>query len=100
MFESRVFIYSRYFAFILLGAITAYAVYSISSSEWSEVSAYWVSHSGIIPLLILVSIVDVVLECLAWMWVYHRFHVRVFDRIGVLAEDSDHRAKVTTPVLG
>lgn len=85
MLSSRLFAFSRYLAYILLGLMTLYAVYRLMTGDWSDVSRFWVTHGEIIPLLILISVVDVALEGLAWMWVYHRFDVRAFDRIGALA---------------
>jgi len=85
MLDSRAFRYSRYFAFLLLGAISIYALYQITTGDLSEVSAFWTQHGEIIPILILISVFDVFLEGLAWAWVYHRFDVPVFDRVGALA---------------
>lgn len=65
--------------------MSAYALYRLTTGDWSDVSQFWVSHSKILPLLVLISVVDVALECVAWMWIYHRFDVRVFDRVGTLA---------------
>jgi len=85
MLSSRVYKFSRYLAFGVLAAVTLYALYKLASGDMSEVSAFWAQHGEIIPLLILISVVDVLLEGLAWAWVYHRFNVPVFDRIGALA---------------
>ena len=85
MLNSRAFTYSRYIAFLLLGTISIYALYELTTGDWSDVSAFWASHGEIIPILILISVVDVLLEGLAWAWVYHRFGVPVFDRVGALA---------------
>lgn len=85
MFDSRLFRYSRIFAFLLLGIITLYGVYKLINSDITEVSSFWKRHGEIIPLLILISVFDVILECLSWMWVYRRFGVKVVDRVGVLA---------------
>jgi len=84
MLSSSLFTYSRYLAFLLLGAMSTYAVFRLATGDWTEVSQFWVSRGAIIPTLILISVVDVILEGLAWAWVYHRFEVQTFDRIGVL----------------
>ncbi|MCJ7593104.1 MAG: flippase-like domain-containing protein [Woeseiaceae bacterium] len=85
MLQSRLFAYSRYFSFLLLGVISIYALYRLATGDWSEVSSFWASRGEIIPLLILISVIDVALEGLAWAWVYHRFQIRVFDSVGTLA---------------
>jgi len=85
MTGSRFFTQARYLAFLLLGAMTVYAVYRLATGDFTEVSQFWFSRGAIIPTLILISVVDVALEGLAWAWVYHRFEVKTFDRIGFLA---------------
>ena len=82
---SRHFTIARYVAFLLLGVMSVYAVYSVATGDWSEVSQFWVGRGAIIPVLILISIADVMLEGVAWAWVYHRFSIKSFDRIGFLA---------------
>jgi len=79
------FTYSRYVAFLILGAISAYAVYRLATGDWNEVSKFWADRGAIIPILILISVIDVILEGLTWAWVYCRFGIRTFDRIGALA---------------
>jgi hypothetical protein len=98
--ESKLFRYSRILAFILLGAMTVYGLYRLMNSDWAEVSAYWKSHGEIIPILIGISILDVTLECLAWMWIYHRFGIKVFDRIGALAFLSGRAGLLMPAQLG
>jgi len=98
--EYKLFRYSRILAFFLLGAITVYGLYRLMNSDWAEVSAYWKSHGEIIPILIGISILDVTLECLAWMWVYHRFGIRVFDRVGALAFLSGRAGLLMPAQLG
>ena len=97
---SRLFRYSRIFAFFLLGAVTVYGVLQLVNSDWAEVSAYWKDHGEIIPVLVLISVLDVVLECLAWMWVYHRFGIKVLDRVGALAFLSGRAGLLMPAQLG
>ena len=85
MLQSRIYHYSRYLAFFILAVISAYAVYEVSTGDWADVKAFWAAHAGIIPLLIFISVFDVALEGLGWAWVYHRFGIRTFDKIGFLA---------------
>lgn len=85
MLSSRLYTYSRYIAFIILAAISAFAVYSLATGDWNAVSDFWAHRGQIVPALILISIIDVLLEGLAWGWVYHRFEIRTFDRVGALS---------------
>lgn len=100
MFESRLFQLSRVIAFIILGVVTLYGAYTLLNSDWSQVSAYWKDNAQIIPLLIAVSVFDVALECVAWMWVYHRFGARAFDRVGILAFVSGRAGLLMPAQLG
>lgn len=85
MLQSRIYHYSRYLAFLILAVISAYAVYELSTGDWDDVKTFWAAHAGIIPLLIFISVFDVALEGLGWAWVYHRFGITTFDKIGFLA---------------
>lgn len=85
MLESRLFKFGRILAFVILAIVTIYGIYGLVTGHWTDVTAYWRANTGIIPLLIGISVLDVVLEGLAWMWVYHRFGLKVFDRVGILA---------------
>lgn len=71
--------YTRLTAFVLLGAVTLFGVYRFATGDWNDVVAYWRDNLSIIPLLILISMIDVALEGVAWMWVYHRFQIRALD---------------------
>jgi len=80
--KARIIKYTRVSAFILLAVMTVFGVYEFATGDWSDVIAYWRQNLAIIPLLILISVIDVALEGIAWMWVYHRFNIRAFDRGG------------------
>ena len=56
------------------------AAYRFMIGDWTAVIAYWRGRLTIIPLLAAISVIDVALEGVAWMWVYHRFQIRSFDR--------------------
>lgn len=81
--KDRIIKYTRYTGFVFLAVITAFGIYRFLTGDWTDVIAYWERHLEVIPLLLAVSMVDVALEGLAWMWVYHRFGIRVFDRGGL-----------------
>lgn len=70
-------------AFVLLAVVTVLGIYGFMTGDWTMVIAYWREHIEIIPLLIGFSILDVALEGVAWMWVYHRFQIPAFDRAGL-----------------
>jgi hypothetical protein len=72
--------YTRLTAFVLLGVVTVFGIYRFMIGDWSDVIAYWRSHLSVIPLLAAISTIDVMLEGVAWMWVYHRFKIQSFDR--------------------
>jgi glycosyltransferase 2 family protein len=74
--------YTRLTAFVLLGVVTLYGVYRFMIGDWTDVITYWRGHLAIIPMLAAISVIDVALEGIAWMWVYHRFQIRSFDKGG------------------
>jgi hypothetical protein len=74
--------YTRLAAFVLLAAVTLFGVYRFMTGDWTHVIVYWRDHLAIIPLLAAISMIDVALEGVAWIWVYHRFQIRSFDRGG------------------
>lgn len=77
--------YSRLAAFILLAIVTAYGLFSFVTGDWSDVVSFWRDNWDMIPLLVLLSVLDVLLEGIAWTWTYHRFGIRSLDRSGFLA---------------
>ena len=77
--------YARLLAFLTLAVLTVYGGYRFITGDWTDVTAYWRDHLEIIPLLVVLSIIDVALEGVAWMWVYERFNIRAFDRGGSYA---------------
>lgn len=72
--------YTRLVAFVLLGVLTLFGIYRFMTGDWTHVIAYWEGHLRVIPLLAAISVIDVAMEGTAWMWVYHRFRIRSFDR--------------------
>ena len=80
--RARIVNYARWAAFLLLAVVTVYGAYRFLTGDWSMVIGFWRDNLEIVPLLVGFSLVDVVLEGLAWMWVYHRFDIRAFDRGG------------------
>ncbi|MEE9159190.1 MAG: lysylphosphatidylglycerol synthase domain-containing protein [Gammaproteobacteria bacterium] len=77
--------YVRLVGFVVLAVVTLIGVYHFLAGDWTEVVTYWRGHMLVIPLLALISVIDNALEAIAWMWVYHRFRIRAFDRGGSLA---------------
>ena len=85
MTTSRIAEYSRLAAFVVLAVLTAYGAYRFLTGEWTDVLQFWRDNWVVIPLLIVLSVIDVVLEGIAWMWTYYRFGIRTLDRDGCAA---------------
>ena len=85
MTRTRIIACSRLVAFLVLVAVTIFGIYRFASGDWTEVIAYWRDHLEVIPLLAAISVIDVILEAVSWMWVYRRFRIRAFDRGGSCA---------------
>jgi len=75
---------ARAVALLVLAAVTAVGVWTFVTGDWSAVIAYWREHWVLIPVLALLSIVDVALEAIAWAWLYTRCGVKAFDRSSAL----------------
>jgi len=72
--------HARLVALVVLLVVTSVGVYKFATGDWTDVIAYWREHLRIIPMLIGFAILDVMLECSAWMWSYVRLGIKAFDR--------------------
>jgi hypothetical protein len=84
----------------VLIVVTAVGVWSFITGDWTDVIAYWRDHWELIPLLALFSVVDVALEAVAWMWLYTRFRIRAFDRVGFMVYLSGRAGLLMPAQLG
>lgn len=75
---------ARAVALLVLAAVTGVGVWTFVTGDWTAVIAYWREHWILIPILAVLSIVDVLLEAIAWAWLYTRCGVKAFDRHGAL----------------
>lgn len=91
---------ARMLAFILLAVVTIYGTYHFIQGDWTDVISYWRGNVAIIPALVGLSVIDVVLESAAWMWVYHRFGIRVLDRGGACAFVAGRAGLILPAQLG
>ena len=82
MSRQKIIDYARPAALVVLLVVTAVGIYTFATGDWTDVIQYWREHFAIIPLLIGFSILDVILESLAWMWSYARLKIHAFDRAG------------------
>jgi uncharacterized membrane protein YbhN (UPF0104 family) len=85
MSRTRVIGLARLLAFLMLAVVTIYGGYRFVTGDWTDVTNYWSDHLEVFLLVVVISIIDVALEGLAWMWVYRRFQIRTFDRDGCCA---------------
>lgn len=98
--RAKIIKFTRIMAFVLLAVVTLYGIYSFMTGDWSMVIAYWRNNLAIIPLLIGFSLLDVLLESIAWMWVYHRFEIRAFDKGGFATYMSGRAGLLLPAQLG
>jgi hypothetical protein len=80
MSTRKIIDFARPAALVILLIVTAVGVYKFATGDWTEVVQYWREHFAIIPMLIGLSILDVILESSAWMWSYARLKIPAFDR--------------------
>jgi uncharacterized membrane protein YbhN (UPF0104 family) len=73
--------YARPVALLVLVVVTTIGLYKFLTGDWTDVVDYWSKHLAIIPVLIGFSILDVMLEAVAWMWSYTRLKIPALDRV-------------------
>ena len=74
---------ARWLGYVILAVVTVYGIRKFSQGDWETVAAYWANELPWVPLIIAFFVLDLVLEGVAWIWVYERFGVRALDRLGV-----------------
>lgn len=82
MSTRKILDHARLAALVILLIVTSVGIYKFATGDWTDVIQYWREHFEIIPVLIGFSILDVILESLAWMWSYARLKISAFDRPG------------------
>lgn len=80
MSTRKILEYARPAALVILLLVTGVGIYKFATGDWTDVIQYWRENIAVIPLLIGFSILDVILESMAWMWSYARLKIHVFDR--------------------
>ncbi len=92
--------HARAGALLLLVGVTAYGVYAFLSGDPLAAAEFWRDKVGIIPLVLLLSCLDVGLEATGWMWVYERLGIRAFDTGGMSAYLSGRAGLLLPAQLG
>lgn len=91
----------RLVAFLLLIGVTGYQIYSfLSDDDWSGALGKWAGRGGVLAFAAVLVFFDIVLDYLGWLWVYARFKVRAWDRVGIAAYLSAHAALFLPMQLG
>ena len=100
MLDMSLMKYARVFAFVLLAVVTIYGAYGFFTGDWTSAADFWRSKLPVIPLVALLALVDVALEAIGWMWVYHRFRIPAFDRGGVASYLSSRAGLLLPAQMG
>ena len=100
MFDTSLMKYARVFAFVLLAVVTVYGAYDLFTGDWTSAAEFWRSNLTVIPLVAILAMVDVALEAIGWMWVYHRFRIPAFDRGGVVSYLSSRAGLLLPAQMG
>jgi uncharacterized membrane protein YbhN (UPF0104 family) len=100
MLDNPLMKYARAFAFLLLAVVTVYGAYGVFTGDWPSAAEFWRSQLPVMPLVAALALVDVALEAIGWMWVYHRFHIPAFDRGGVASYLSSRAGLLLPAQMG
>jgi uncharacterized membrane protein YbhN (UPF0104 family) len=74
--------FARIFGFVLLAAMTVYGIREFALGDSETVTGYWVDKLPWLPVIVFFFAIDLVLEGVAWVWVYERFGMRARDPLG------------------
>jgi uncharacterized membrane protein YbhN (UPF0104 family) len=92
--------HARGLALLILLVVTIAGAYSFATGDWEHVIAWWRQNWILLPWLVLLSVVDVALEAVAWMWLYAARRMRAFDRGGFLVYLAGRAGLVMPAQLG
>jgi len=92
--------YARIVGFAVLAGATLYGLRELWTGDWREVGAYWRAHLIVVPLILGFAALDILLEGVAWVWVYERFGLRARDWTGVRVYISASAGKLLPAQLG
>jgi uncharacterized membrane protein YbhN (UPF0104 family) len=74
--------FARIFGFVLLAVMAVYGVREFALGDSETVTGYWVDKLPWLPLILCFFLIDLLLEGVAWVWVYERFGIRARDALG------------------
>jgi hypothetical protein len=92
--------HTRLIALIILATVTVWGLRELAAGDWEAVVHYWRGSPLILPVALLWSVVEVVLEGCAWMWVYTRLGVPVRSAAGFAAYLSGRAGLLLPAQLG
>jgi len=91
---------ARVAAFVLLLGFTAYGIYSTFGGDLEEMKGFWRGKLGLLPWLLALALFDVILEWVAWVWVYERFGMRARGPTGARVFLAAHAGLFLPAQLG
>ena len=71
--------HARPAGFLILAVVTVYGIHRFVTGDWAAVMTYWQDKLWVLPQVFLLAAIDVALEGIAWMWVYARFGMLVWE---------------------
>ena len=74
---------ARWLGYVILAIVTVYGIREFTQGDWGSITAYWANELPWVPLIITFFMLDLVLEGVAWIWVYERFGIHARDRLGI-----------------
>jgi len=92
--------YAHIVGLILLALVTVYGLREFIGGDWEAVTRYWRAQLHLLPWILLLFLIDVSLEGVAWIWVYERFGMRAADSRGFAVYLSGNAGLLLPAQLG
>jgi uncharacterized membrane protein YbhN (UPF0104 family) len=90
----------RLLGLLVLAVVTVYGLRETAIGDGAAVARYWHTARPLLPLFFALTVLDVVLECVAWMWVFDRFGLRVRDAVGLRVFVAGNAGRLMPAQLG
>jgi len=91
---------ARWLGYVILAVVTLFGIREFAQGNWTDIAAYWTHKLPWMPVIVAFFFLDLLLEGVAWIWVYQRFGVHAKDRTGIAVYLSGNAGLLMPAQLG